>query len=79
MDEAEERRADDGRDFAFALAELGPERARVERGNPTQRATVVPSQNLNPDILMMKPAEDWYCCDAADLLRRPKIRRILAQ
>src|ERR1700676_5087918 len=35
----------------------------------------VPSQNLNPDILMMKPAEDWYCCDAADLLRTPKIRR----
>jgi hypothetical protein len=27
---------------------------------------------------MMKPAEDWYCCDAADLLRTPKIRRVLA-
>jgi hypothetical protein len=39
----------------------------------------VPSQNLNPDVLMMKPAEDWYCCDAADLLRTPKSRRILAQ
>ena len=42
-------------------------------------STPVPSQNLNPDILMMKPAEDWYCCDAAHLLRTPKIRRILAQ
>jgi len=28
---------------------------------------------------MMKPAEDWYCCDAADLLRTLKIRRMLAQ
>jgi hypothetical protein len=28
---------------------------------------------------MMKPAEEWYCCDAADLLRTPKIRRILVQ
>jgi hypothetical protein len=25
---------------------------------------------------MMKPAENWYCCDMADLLRAPKIRRI---
>ena len=33
------------------------------------------SQNLNSDVLMMKPAEDWYCCEAADLLRPPKIWR----
>jgi hypothetical protein len=26
---------------------------------------------------MMKPAKNWYCCDMADLLRAPKIRRIL--
>ena len=32
----------------------------------------VPSQNLKPDILMMKPAENWYCCDMADLLWAPK-------
>ena len=25
---------------------------------------------------MMQPAEDWNCCDAADLLRPPKIRSI---
>jgi hypothetical protein len=25
----------------------------------------VPIQNLNPDVLMMEPAEDWYRCDAA--------------
>jgi hypothetical protein len=42
-------------------------------------AAAVPSQNLNPDVLMMKPAEDWYCCDAADLLRTPKIRSTFAQ
>jgi hypothetical protein len=41
--------------------------------------TSVPSQNLNPNVLMMKSAEDWYCCDAADLLQTPKIGRILAQ
>jgi hypothetical protein len=34
----------------------------------------MPIQNLNPDVLMMEPAEDWYRCDAADLLRPPKIR-----
>jgi hypothetical protein len=28
----------------------------------------VPIQNLNPDILMMEPAEDWHCFNAADLL-----------
>jgi hypothetical protein len=39
----------------------------------------VPIQNLNPDVLMMEPAEDWYRCDAAELLRPPKIRSILIQ
>jgi len=39
--------------------------------------TAVPSQKLNPDILMMKPAEDWYRCDAADLLRTPKFWNVL--
>ena len=38
-----------------------------------------PSQNLNPDVLMMESAEDWYRCDGAELLRAPKIRRILVQ
>ena len=42
-------------------------------------ATVVLIQNLKPDILMMQPAEDWNRCDAADLLRRPKIRSIFIQ
>jgi hypothetical protein len=40
---------------------------------------VVPGQNLDPDVLMMEPAEDWYCCDASGLLRTPKIRCILGQ
>ena len=40
---------------------------------------VVLSQNLNSDILMMESAEDWYRCDAAELLRASKIRRILVQ
>jgi hypothetical protein len=34
---------------------------------------------LNPDVLMMKPAEDWYRCDAAELLRPAKIRSIFIQ
>jgi hypothetical protein len=33
---------------------------------------VVPGQNLKPDVLMMEPAEDWYRCDAADLLGTAK-------
>ena len=37
------------------------------------------SQNLNPDVLMMQPTQNWYGCDGAELLRAPKIRRILVQ
>jgi len=37
---------------------------------------VIPIQNLNPDVLMMKSAEDWNRCDAAYLLDPAKIRRI---
>jgi hypothetical protein len=40
---------------------------------------VVPIQNLNPDVLVMEPTEDWYRCDAADLLRPAKIRSIFVQ
>jgi hypothetical protein len=29
----------------------------------------VPIQNLNPDVLMMESAEDWYRCNAADFQR----------
>jgi hypothetical protein len=32
------------------------------------------SKTLNPDVLMMEPAEDWYRSDAAGLLRPPKIQ-----
>jgi hypothetical protein len=39
----------------------------------------VPIQNLDPDVLMMEPAEDWYRCDAAGLLRPSKIRSIFIQ
>jgi len=37
------------------------------------------SQKLNPDILMMEPTENRYCCDAAELLRAPKIGHIFFQ
>ena len=39
----------------------------------------MPIQNLKPDVLMMEPAEDWYRCDAADLVRPPKIWSIFIQ
>ena len=45
----------------------------------TITAIVVLSQNLNPDVLVMKPTENWYACDVAELLRASKIRRILVQ
>jgi hypothetical protein len=38
----------------------------------------VPIQNLNPDVLMMKPTEDWYSSDAADLLPSPELCSILS-
>jgi len=41
--------------------------------------TLVPIQNLKPDVLMMEPAEDWYRCDASDLLRWPKIWSVFIQ
>jgi len=40
---------------------------------------VVPIQNLNPDVLMMEPAEDWYRCYSADLLPPPELWSILIQ
>jgi hypothetical protein len=43
------------------------------------RTIPVLSKNLNPDILVMESAEDWYRCDGAELLSAPKIRRILVQ
>jgi hypothetical protein len=56
-------------------------RARLEAENLIlrQQLVVVLSQNLNPDVLVMQPTEDWYCCDGAELLLAPKIRRILVQ
>jgi hypothetical protein len=39
----------------------------------------VPIENLNPDVLMMDPAEDRYRSDAAELLDPPKIWSILIQ
>jgi hypothetical protein len=39
----------------------------------------VPIQNLNPDLLMMEAAEDWYRWNAADFLRSPNIRNIFIQ
>jgi hypothetical protein len=44
-------------------------RSKVERHSEE----AVLSQNLDSDILMMQP------CDGAELLRAPKIRRILVQ
>ena len=40
---------------------------------------VLPVQNLNPDVLMMEHAEDWYSCDAAGLLSPSKMWSIFIQ
>jgi hypothetical protein len=40
--------------------------------DPVGNAPPPPStQLLNPDVFMMEPVEDWYRCDAAELLRPP--------
>ncbi len=68
--------------FPMRIRRRGLEMRLVIEGSgaPAARADLAaPGQNLNPDVLMMKAAEDWYRCDAADLLRPPKIRRILVQ
>jgi hypothetical protein len=46
---------------------------------PPRLLPLVPIQNLNPDVLMVDTAEDRYRCDAAELLRPPKIRSIFIQ
>ncbi len=53
-----------------------PRYGSVSAGGPCRRTGAavldVPIQNLNPDVMMMEPAEDRYRCDAAELLRRRK-------
>ena len=39
----------------------------------------VPSQNLNPDIMVMQPTQNWDGRDGAKLLRAPNFGCILAQ
>jgi hypothetical protein len=60
---------------------LGTRHSRSEVGRPPSQTLRIPvlSQKLNPDILMMEPTENRYCCDAAELLRAPKIGHILFQ
>jgi hypothetical protein len=50
-----------------------PEKAQI---GDTGRAVF--SQNLNPYILVMQPAQNCDACDAAELLGAPRIRRILS-
>ena len=47
----------------------------MNRENPLWGAVL--SQKLESDILMMQPTKNWYRCDAAELLRPAKIRRVL--
>ena len=50
-----------------------PRYGSVSAGGPCRRTGAavldVPIQNLNPDVMMMEPAEDRYRSDAADLGR----------
>ena len=39
----------------------------------------MPTQNLNPDIMMMQPAKDWNCGNGAERHSTAEIRRILVQ
>jgi hypothetical protein len=43
------------------------------------RTKGVLSQNLNANILMMQPAEDWDRCDAAELVPPPELWNVLLQ
>jgi hypothetical protein len=61
------------------LAAKRGKRAAVCGLVPVGSGKVVLSQNLNPDVSVMESAENRYLCDAAELLRPPKIRRILLQ
>ena len=40
---------------------------------------VVRAENLNPDVLVMQPANQGVRHDASDLLNRARERRILVQ
>lgn len=51
--------------------------ARHLAGSMCGNCAGLATQNLNPDVLMMEPAQDWYRGDAADLLTTPKIWSII--
>ena len=52
----------------------------TEVHNPPPQVTILClSKNLNPDVLMMEPAEDRYRSDATDLLLPPELRSIFVQ
>ncbi len=60
--------------FSELLAE---QERRLSGRSLSQYGQVVPIQNLKPQVLMMEPAEDWYRCNAAELLRPAKIWSVL--
>ena len=48
---------------------------RISAGVALATKCTVLGQYLNPDVMMMESAEDWYRRDGAELLRAPKNRR----
>jgi hypothetical protein len=54
-------------------------RSELQQNRRRLMRSVVLSQNLNPDVLMMDSAKDWYRCDTADLLGPVEIRSIFVQ
>jgi hypothetical protein len=48
-------------------------------GRNSRQPAAARLQNLNLDIRMMQTAQDWNRGDTTDLLRLPKIGRILVQ
>jgi hypothetical protein len=48
-------------------------------GAPLRSAGVVLTENLDPNIVMMQPAQDWQRPDVPNCLEVPKVRSVLVQ
>src|SRR5258708_4924150 len=61
------------------MSRLNPFSKMLDDAKESLRLYGVPSQNLDPDVLMMEPAEHRYRCDAAGLLPPSKIWSVFIQ
>jgi transposase len=63
----------------FKRKDAGASEPPDDAGNPTVNFHGVPTGNLDPNVLMMQPAQHGQRDDVADRLRAPEVWRVLVQ